>query len=581
MQDVVNTLHNLSVTGPGPIKSGTVTRVCVFCHAPHNSSPLAPLWNRTDPGTTYIEYGSSTLNALPGQPTGKSRLCLACHDGTVALGSLLNPPVGNDMTQRISDYAGPPTGDLGNDLRDDHPVSFVFDATLAGLDSQLHQPGTIDLPLEGGQVQCTTCHDPHEATLTPFLRKSVVDGQLCLTCHNKTGAGWSWAASSHAMSTVTPANPATTWPERKASWPGFTTVASGACLNCHTPHNAGTPTRLIKSTEETTCYLCHNGVVTSNIQADAAKIYSHPVNITPNPDHDAEMLENPLTMAQHAECADCHNPHAVSPAPPMITINPANPGAAHTVAPAANSLIQNVSGVDINGGVVSNVQFQYELCFKCHGLPGKSACGTGRCSTATNLQMTRVDGVYNIRDKVNSGTPGLVSYHPIASNNSSNDAEVPSLNAALSTSSTLIYCTDCHSGETSAAAGGTGPNGPHGSNIPAMLAQNYGFASYVTYSIASYEVCFKCHDEATLMTDPSGFSHGRHLTGRDAACINCHDPHGSQSFPHLINFLTNIGGAANITAISPNPTPIWTDNGTYSGSCTLSCHGSGHRGRGY
>ncbi|MDH5750542.1 MAG: hypothetical protein OEY85_14630, partial [Rhodospirillales bacterium] len=45
---VERTLHNLSTSGPGSIKSGVVTQVCVFCHTPHNSSPRAPLWNRRD-----------------------------------------------------------------------------------------------------------------------------------------------------------------------------------------------------------------------------------------------------------------------------------------------------------------------------------------------------------------------------------------------------------------------------------------------------------------------------------------------------------------------------------------------------
>jgi len=583
-QDVVNTRHNLSVSGPGPMRSGTVTRVCVFCHAPHNASPLPPLWNRTDPGTTYIEYGSSTLNALPGQPTGKSRLCLACHDGTVALGALLNPPVGNDMTRRISDYPGRGTGNLGNDLTDDHPISFIYDAALAGQDTQLHQPQTIDLPLQNGELQCTTCHDPHEANLQPFLRKTVVDGQLCKTCHNKFGTGWSWDNSSHATSTASSNNPAATWPERKAGWPTFSTVASGGCINCHTPHNAMSAARLIKATEENTCYLCHDGSVAStNIQADTSKFYSHPVNVTPNPDHDAEILENPITMAQHAECSDCHNPHSVEAAPPMISFNPSNRSTPHTIAPAANALIKNVKGVDINGAVTNHLQYQYELCFKCHGLPGKSACGSGRCSTATNLQMVRQDGVYNIRDKVNSATPGLVSFHPIERNNPANDTEVPSLrkDIPLNKTSSLIYCTDCHSGDTSAAAGGTGANGPHGSNYGAIMAQRHSFASYVPFSTAAYQICFKCHDQAVLMSDASGFPHKKHLKDEDSACINCHDPHGSQAYPHLINFLTEIGGTVNIRAVSPNSAPIWTDRGRFKGSCTLSCHGKIHDDLGY
>ncbi len=39
--------HNLSVGGPGPVKSQTITEVCIFCHTPHNASPAVPLWNQS------------------------------------------------------------------------------------------------------------------------------------------------------------------------------------------------------------------------------------------------------------------------------------------------------------------------------------------------------------------------------------------------------------------------------------------------------------------------------------------------------------------------------------------------------
>ncbi len=44
---VADTVHNLSVTGPGAIKSPTETQICVFCHSPHNANPNAPLWNHS------------------------------------------------------------------------------------------------------------------------------------------------------------------------------------------------------------------------------------------------------------------------------------------------------------------------------------------------------------------------------------------------------------------------------------------------------------------------------------------------------------------------------------------------------
>ena len=47
------------------------------------------------PVTAYIPYSSSSLQAKPGQPTGTSKLCLSCHDGTIALGSVVsrNQPI--------------------------------------------------------------------------------------------------------------------------------------------------------------------------------------------------------------------------------------------------------------------------------------------------------------------------------------------------------------------------------------------------------------------------------------------------------------------------------------------------------
>ena len=63
MQD---TRHNLSVTGPGDVKSDSEDEVCVFCHISHSEEDAAvgPLWSRgkqVDLG--YQPYESSTLAA--------------------------------------------------------------------------------------------------------------------------------------------------------------------------------------------------------------------------------------------------------------------------------------------------------------------------------------------------------------------------------------------------------------------------------------------------------------------------------------------------------------------------------------
>jgi hypothetical protein len=43
---VVNSPHNLSASGPGPIRAIAEDQPCIFCHTPHHSTGIKPLWNR-------------------------------------------------------------------------------------------------------------------------------------------------------------------------------------------------------------------------------------------------------------------------------------------------------------------------------------------------------------------------------------------------------------------------------------------------------------------------------------------------------------------------------------------------------
>jgi len=125
---IANTVHNLTTSGPGLVKETANAGLCVFCHTPHNANPTRALWNRTLPGVTYNLYQSSTLKSSPDQPTGNSRLCLSCHDGILAIGSNVRVPTkGSNFT------LGALTGatDLGTDLSNDHPISFIYDSALA------------------------------------------------------------------------------------------------------------------------------------------------------------------------------------------------------------------------------------------------------------------------------------------------------------------------------------------------------------------------------------------------------------------------------------------------------------------
>ena len=91
--NIRSTKHNLSISGPGPITALSENQICIFCHIPHQQAPAARyLWNRSDPAYPYIPYFSSTMKADVGQPTGASRMCLSCHDGTIALGMINSSP---------------------------------------------------------------------------------------------------------------------------------------------------------------------------------------------------------------------------------------------------------------------------------------------------------------------------------------------------------------------------------------------------------------------------------------------------------------------------------------------------------
>lgn len=582
--NIADTAHNLSVSGKGQVKSQTEDRICIFCHTSHSAQVDTPMWNRRSNG--YTNYQSSTLDAVPGKNEGSSKLCLSCHDGTIALGDMISGQKsqrkgGNDL--RSSFIRG--RSNLGTDLSNDHPVSIVYDARLLETDPDLLHPASLDLPITNNEIQCSSCHDPHNDRNPPFLHKSTLNGELCTSCHQPSGLNWDWANSSHAISNAEPTG-ADPWRERKPVWKGRN-VAENACMNCHATHNAATASRLGADVEEKTCYRCHDGTVAKkNVRADNQKFFRHPVEQLSGQSHNAFGKEDPISMTMHVECEDCHNPHASRSDAPMISFNPNSPmDPNHATPPFVNGSLLGVSGIDINGIFKDEAEYEYEVCFKCHGVPGKNACDNRRCSTATGYNMIRLDATYNLRDKFDPGNPTLVSYHPIDTNNPSNNTEVPSLrrDTPLDKFASLIYCSDCHSSDDSPAAGGFGPAGAHGSSFEGILALRYEFDAQSNFSTVSDSLCLKCHDAGSLFGDVS-FPHRQHVIDNNTACISCHDPHGSASYPHLINFLTFSSVAGTTLEITGTDTyfePTWIDNGQYSGTCYLNCHGKVHDGSSY
>ncbi len=337
ISDIMNTKHNLSVTGPGTVTAVTETEICVFCHTPHGATsfPGSPLWNRQLSGQTYTVYTSSSLDAesIQGQldqPGGTSKLCLSCHDGTLAIGQVNvkggQQNVDISLTGAAGDGtmpagAGIDTGftrDLGIDLRNDHPISLTYTAELAQADTELRDPDSVThiavrapgvrplLPLEatgtGGdeQLQCGTCHDPHvrdtDATKPiKFLRanrfQEATPGQaafnetgdiICIGCHFKEG----WAGSAHANPVVADETYTSTAANER-EFPANLPVWQAACLNCHDTHTVQGARRLLRegtdststpksggnSAVEETCYQCHSATpIVTNSGGDVKDI---------------------------------------------------------------------------------------------------------------------------------------------------------------------------------------------------------------------------------------------------------------------------------------------------------------------
>ncbi|MEE8317106.1 MAG: cytochrome c3 family protein [Syntrophobacteria bacterium] len=206
VDDVTSTKHNiLNVVALDPgYYTGTVAaygEVCVFCHTPHNSNSAAtdaPLWNRNVNTAGYTPYDSPTIDTGPiGQPTGVSVACLSCHDGTIGLDVVVNQPGSAGDTGGIatSGMLMRDTSDanfnprLTQVLSDDHPVSMQYPtAAQDPMFNAIASASTAGLRFFGGgldEVQCASCHNPHEATNEKFLRLANTNSDLCKTCHIK------------------------------------------------------------------------------------------------------------------------------------------------------------------------------------------------------------------------------------------------------------------------------------------------------------------------------------------------------------------------------------------------------------
>jgi len=445
---------------------------------------MKPLWNHLLSPADYTLYTSEFMTRIgypsplqPGRAEGEpgivSRMCLSCHDGTVAIGGVywLRGTNLADLGQTIA-MAGvtaegtmPPdaAGYIGTDLRSHHPVAIEYNPdivkTVPGgtetITPELRTPEPTP-PIKvydyngTKYVECTSCHDPHkyDPTVNPkFLRLDSYPNfaqnayYTCTACHVRTN----WDTSAHATVNATYADTAV------SSKYGTANSTDLGCENCHIPHKGLGIPYLLRWTEEVTCF--QGAASASNLSAchgtgaSSAKVieplflrsYRHPVTdlqgVHTNLDYwfgtgNAVAGEAGITFDnyRHAECVDCHNPHQAGqgnhaePADTQDAFNagwyPKNPS--NAVSPA----LRGVGGVEPNWTaagtqptsytVLLNSTKEYQICIKCHSYWALGTADRWRTGYYFSDGRTLPDGTpYPLTDVAAEFNPNNASGHPV------------------------------------------------------------------------------------------------------------------------------------------------------------------------
>lgn len=524
---IINTKHNMSVTGPGGIKATTETEICVFCHIPHNAQPGRPLWNHDMPGSAYTMYTSEYLHragytvptglgATLSQPGFLSRQCLSCHDGTIAVGAvyMVRGTILGDSLIAMSGVTGSGTipttaaGYIGTNLMAHHPVGIEYNSTITinfGSGSrtmELLSSPTSPLKLYAigvsNYVECSSCHDPHLENqkflrVTTGANLAAKISTTCTSCHSKTD----WTGSIHQTSglSYSDASVSTTF--------GTGTISSLVCMNCHMPHKGlGTP-YLLRQAEETTCFqgasgsvnetACHGSsasATTNRIQTVITRTYKHPTTTISGVHTDLDVLYPQggtppgskglqWSDSKHAECFDCHNPHRAKNTPARVGTASWYPTTVDNTSnqTAKSGALTGVTGVEPGSAAKWAVPttfttqeaatYEYQICFKCHSYWAlRDGDGITTYTTASGVTVT---------DQAMEFNPNNYSAHPVVvtlNNQTGSYAPKPLTTSQMSSpwatnlGNQTMYCSDCHGTDNEASGD---PKGPHGSSYKYLL----------------------------------------------------------------------------------------------------------------
>ncbi len=188
-------VHDFTIaTGPNSQFKGA-SSMCSTCHVSHRSSNGILTWNHTLSANQLTFAQGAATSAGTRLPTnisswtGTTKYCLSCHDGSVAVGNVIDTSDWGTAKITDTDKIVAPGGDLSGI----HPVAVPYPdiagATYNGITTAAdpskyaaHPTGVRLYGRNTGQkgIECGSCHEVHADNTHGALLRG---GFSCTACH--------------------------------------------------------------------------------------------------------------------------------------------------------------------------------------------------------------------------------------------------------------------------------------------------------------------------------------------------------------------------------------------------------------
>lgn len=232
---ITGTPHDFTLWNPSGGDGSNTINVgkCTFCHTPHRAQQSALIWNHTLSSVasyswtdTTTTVGGTPLPTIANTWNGATKLCLSCHDGSVAIGDVAwfnkaahqGASAINARTMAIN-FPASQIATVTGQMNKNHPVAHPFPYTgvgstynsvttgvaaaasgwaanpaAQGIRLFTDTAGSISVGATVGAtgIECSSCHDPHNADISvtgPYFLRGDLTGNsgsyLCTKCHVK------------------------------------------------------------------------------------------------------------------------------------------------------------------------------------------------------------------------------------------------------------------------------------------------------------------------------------------------------------------------------------------------------------